>query len=134
MRSTFVERAEGESQHDRNVRAIMVAAGWYADHLDQRMPIVVVSKRAPELKCPPGVRALTLEQYLAEFYPKAAELIDLCASITSASTASYPRESTGFAKYYDAATLDAGLKSNQFYKCAFDANVSDSDVCDVGAN
>jgi hypothetical protein len=81
-----VERRNDETAQQRDLRAVISSARWYAEHLKTAAPkaqLVLVTdeadcrKQLEALPPIPQLSVLSLSDYLKKYYPKQPEMRDL---------------------------------------------------------
>ncbi|KAL6756016.1 hypothetical protein V8C86DRAFT_129914 [Haematococcus lacustris] len=81
-RETFIKAEPGESPNDRNDRAIRIATKWYADRLQGKMRVLMLSNDAASRRkaVEEGVEALGVAAYVSSLRTDVPELLDLVAA------------------------------------------------------
>jgi exosome complex exonuclease DIS3/RRP44 len=83
-RDTYTERKPGESSHERNERAVRVAAKWYAAHLKDRVRTILLVNDAESLNkgIAEGITTKTVHDYVEEL--RDPELVDIVVRVPTA--------------------------------------------------
>eukprot|EP00050_Salpingoeca_kvevrii_P012604 m.23790 g.23790 ORF g.23790 m.23790 type:complete len:1095 (-) comp4173_c0_seq1:8-3292(-) len=129
--ATFASRNSDEPVEEHERRLVARAATWYASHLQQKMPIVVVSDTASWPAVGEGVEVVTPAEFVSRFYATATDVQDMHRSICAAIEARRETEKQGvhdavsefgYSEYRPRETLEAGVKSGLFVRGALHVN------------
>lgn len=113
-RETYLAKQEGESDNDRNDRAIRKAAGWYAGHSSDALVCLLTNDRDNEcLAVEQGIPSCSLSSYLAGI-PGSEQLQDMLDSAMAASSFAGAEESLEYDEHLNPQMLAAGTKSGQY--------------------
>jgi len=130
-RETFVQRKPGESQNDRNDRAIRAAASWYQTQLGDSVEVLLLTNDRENLRLAEadGLRAQTVHAFVASL-PNAAEVQDLLAPVHGAADADGAddlsadgarskrkrKDGQHYPPHLNMSELTAGLQSGEFHQ------------------
>ncbi|CAO3569283.1 unnamed protein product [Mortierella alpina] len=129
---TSVQRQPRESIEHRDWRALVLTAQWYRRHLQNSVPIIMLSEQFTqedvETESSGGITVTTLKEYLTTFWPANAVLHELLGSLKEAileedlenqgqkSLGSKKKSGTGYQEYKPMSELEAGVKSQRFFQ------------------
>ncbi|KAG9323359.1 hypothetical protein KVV02_000941 [Mortierella alpina] len=130
---TSVLRQPHESIERRDWRALVLTAQWYRRHLQNRVPIIMLSEqfKQDDVKIEhssDGISVMTLKDYLTTFWPANAVLHELLGSLKEAildedlenrshgNLGSKKKTGTGYQEYKPMSELEAGVKSQRFFQ------------------
>jgi exosome complex exonuclease DIS3/RRP44 len=113
-RETFVKQLPGESQNDRNDRAIRKAVEWYKHHIQGEVEFVLVTDDAENRRkaIEDGLLAFSAREYV-EKLDEFPELVDLVAARDEKTDEA---NQFSYLEHLSATQISAGLKSNAFYQ------------------
>ncbi|XP_076305106.1 DIS3-like exonuclease 1 isoform X2 [Tachypleus tridentatus] len=133
-RDTYVEKENGHASKEILYCATFRTAEWYHEHLQRKMPIIVVTEDHQVIEKYEnqtlGVFVISFRNYLEEFWPDLEHVLDLFDSLqTIAQTASETKTSGGtseYSNYLPPEVLYAGLKNMRYFQGQLRVNKNNS--------
>ncbi|KAF9574471.1 DIS3 mitotic control [Mortierella alpina] len=130
---TSVLRQPYESIEQRDWRATVLTAQWYRRHLQNSVPIIMLSEQFKQDDVnsehnSDGITVMTLKEYLTAFWPANAVLHQLLGSLKEAileedlqnqsqgNLGLKKKAGTGYQEYKPLSELEAGVKSQRFFQ------------------
>jgi len=126
-RETFIERQKGETQNDRNDRAIRVATKWYSSHLLGTVTTVLLTNDAECLgkARADGVECHTVHAYVKGLSDQYPELVDILVTPDEDEEQGDKRKRKQFyPEYKSDGEIAEGLKSGKYHQGIFYVNRS----------
>lgn len=126
----YVPREPGESLEKWQWRCVYSGAVWYHDHLNQVVPLVVVTEDQQAVtdygNQNAGVFVMSTEDYLSNFYPTVQTALDLYYSLAAVNaelnelaTEAVTKE---YLEYFSSEVLEAGIKAGRFLRGCLNVN------------
>ncbi|KAL6597698.1 RNB-domain-containing protein [Neocallimastix californiae] len=124
---TYLERMKNETREHRNMREIINVGKWYSNHLNGKIPIIILSEEnLDEFDIDDkNIIVMNMEKYISHFWEN-DEIYTLFQSLKEAIMDSKLHEnelitkgmcpSTKFTEHLDVSVLEAGVKSGRYYK------------------
>ncbi|ORX48176.1 hypothetical protein BCR36DRAFT_584489, partial [Piromyces finnis] len=124
---TYLERMNEETREHRNKREIINVGKWYSNHLNQKIPIIILTEEnLDEFEIEDkNVMIMSMEKYISHFWEN-DEIYTLFQSLKEVIMDSKLQESelitkgmcpsTKFTEHLDVNILEAGVKSGRYYK------------------
>ena len=109
-KETFVSPKEGESDNDRNDRAIRKAASWYMQHNSLKVVLITNDRENARLAREAGITACTLADYVADD----EQLRDMVESVTTRDAVE--DKDTNYDEHWSRVALESGLQANKIIK------------------
>ncbi|XP_027053646.1 DIS3-like exonuclease 1 isoform X3 [Pocillopora damicornis] len=126
----YVAREPRESLEEWQWRCIYTGAVWYYNHLNQAMPLVILTEDQQIVEKygnkSAGVFIMRTEDYLTDFYPTCQSILELyysLAAVNNEANESVSEASTKeYQEYLPAEVLEAGIKAGRFLQGCLNVN------------
>lgn len=126
----YVPREPGEPLEEWQWRCIYTGAVWYQNHLNQAMPIVILTEDQQIVENygnkSVGVFVMGTEDYLTNFYSTCQSILELyysLAALNNDANESVSEASTKeYEEYLPAEVLEAGIKAGRFLQGCLNVN------------
>lgn len=145
-RQTFIEKASGESDNDRNDRSIRQAAAWYQQHLrgqpelvDYAVVLLTNDVANARLATEAGIRALRLRDYVLGFRGAHANgldtlIMDMLESAKEEQALDKHGSGECYPEYLSPGVLQAAVQAGKLFQGSLQVSAYNRDVASITNN